>query len=419
MPAHPFRPLRHRSVRLIWAAGVVSDVGTWVQLVVVGSLIARDTGSALLTGLTALATFMPQGLASPIGGLLADRFDRSRVFVAGLTGQAVFTTGLAVMLANGQRQPLVLTGAILCSSACGALGAPGFAAMLPDLVPPDELLAMVSLGIYSWNSGRVVGPLLGAVLNALVGPAWTVAFNAATFGAMAVAVLALRRPFRPPPAEPAGVGRRLADGFRSVRDVRGCRLGVVMMILLNLTIGPFMGLLPIYADKVFEGGIRLTGVLSSMQGFGAIAGSLTFVALTPTFGTSRLLRGVCALMLAAYIAFAVAPAPWLAAITVACLGAGAASMFTTAMGVTQRDAPTATRGRVISLAHASMGIAYGIGIVWIGLVADAVGLRWAFGLASVVAAGLSWWLVRWAPWWRVTLDGPAPEPIHEGIGQRR
>ncbi|MEZ5229391.1 MAG: MFS transporter [Acidimicrobiales bacterium] len=78
MPSHPFVPLRHRSVRLLWGAAVISDIGTWVQLIVVGSLVAADTGSALKTGLVALATFMPQGIASPVGGLLADRFDRRR-----------------------------------------------------------------------------------------------------------------------------------------------------------------------------------------------------------------------------------------------------------------------------------------------------------------------------------------------------
>jgi hypothetical protein len=63
---HPFRPLRHRSVRLNWSAAAISDIGTWVQLFVVGSLVAADTGSAVQTGLVALATFMPQGIASPM-----------------------------------------------------------------------------------------------------------------------------------------------------------------------------------------------------------------------------------------------------------------------------------------------------------------------------------------------------------------
>ena len=98
---HPFVPLRHREVRLLWGAAVVSDVGTWVQLIVVGSLVAAGTGSAIQTGLVALATFMPQGIASPVGGLLADRYDRRKVFAIALMAQALVTTVLAVVLGMG------------------------------------------------------------------------------------------------------------------------------------------------------------------------------------------------------------------------------------------------------------------------------------------------------------------------------
>ena len=180
MSNHPFRPLRHRAVRLLLGASVVSDIGTWVQLIVVGSLVAADTGSAVQTGLVALATFMPQGIAAPVGGLLADRFDRRKVFASALLGQAAVTCALAVALGFGVRTPGVLTLLILLSSAAGSLGAPSQAAMQPDLVPAEELLAMISLGVYSWNAGRIIGPLLGSVLVITVGPAWTIGFNAFT-----------------------------------------------------------------------------------------------------------------------------------------------------------------------------------------------------------------------------------------------
>ena len=117
---HPFTPMRHKSVRLLWSAAVVSDIGTWVQLIVVGSLIAANTGSAIQTGLVALATFAPQGIASPVGGLLADRFDRRKVFATALIVQALVTTALAVTLGLGVRTPAVLILLILLASAAGA-----------------------------------------------------------------------------------------------------------------------------------------------------------------------------------------------------------------------------------------------------------------------------------------------------------
>jgi MFS family permease len=216
---HPFVPLRHREVRLLWSAAVISDIGTWVQLIVVGSLVAAHTGSAVQTGLVALATFMPQGIASPVGGLLADRYDRRKVFAWALIAQALATSGLAVVLGLGVRTPAVLTLLILVGSAAGATGAPSYGAMQPDLVPPEELMAMVSLGVYSWNSGRIVGPVLGTLLALWVGPAWTIGFNAATFVVMAFAVTLVRRPFRPHgDVDPdTSVRLRLVQGWQALR----------------------------------------------------------------------------------------------------------------------------------------------------------------------------------------------------------
>ena len=103
----------------------------------VGSLVAANTGSALQTGLVALATFAPQSIACPVGGLLADRFDRRKVFATALMVQALVTTALAVTLGLGVREPGVLFILILLASAAGATGAPSFAAMQPVVVPPE------------------------------------------------------------------------------------------------------------------------------------------------------------------------------------------------------------------------------------------------------------------------------------------
>ena len=279
MSTHPFVPLRHRHVRLLWGAAVVSDIGTWVQLIVVGSLVAAGTGSAVQTGLVALATFMPQGIASPVGGLLADRYDRRKVFAWALSVQALVTGVLALVLHAGVRSPLVLTLLILLGSAAGSTGSPAYSAMQPDLVPPEELMAMVSLGAYSWNSGRIVGPLLGSVLAATVGPAGTVAFNAFSFLVMATAVASLRRPFRPSTVSDGGFRERMVGGYRALRTTPGCFHGVTLLVLFNLTAVPFMGLIPIYVRSGFGGGTSLAGTVASAQGVGAILGGITVTML--------------------------------------------------------------------------------------------------------------------------------------------
>lgn len=407
MSNHPFRPLRHRAVRLLLGASVVSDIGTWVQLIVVGSLVAADTGSAVQTGLVALATFMPQGIAAPVGGLLADRFDRRKVFARALLLQAAVITVLAVVLGFGVRTPAVLTLLILLGSAAGSLGAPSSAAMQPDLVPPDELMAMVSLGVYSWNGGRIIGPLLGSVLVIAIGPAWTIGFNAFSFVVMATAVALLRRPFRPHGADDteSSVRKRLLNGVRTVRANRGCFHGVMLLVLFNLTLAPFMGLIPIYVKAEYNGGTSMAGAVASAQGIGAIIGGFLVTWLALRRSRSSLIKGVQFTMAGALLAYAWAPTiVWLVACA-AILGGCGGAMFIVTSSIIQRDAPPAGLGRVMSVMQASMGISYGIGLLFIGSLGDLINLHVAFSVgAGLTLASFAALTVR-SRNWRTAIDG--------------
>ncbi len=391
---------------MLWGAAVVSDAGTWVQLIVVGSLVAAGTGSAVQTGLVALATFMPQGIASPVGGLLADRFDRRKVFAAALLGQAVVTAGLAIALGMGIRSPGVLTLLILLSSAAGAIGAPSYAAMLPDLVPPEELMAMVSLGVYSWNSGRIIGPLIGTGLALVVGPAWTVGFNATSFVVMAGAVWLVRRPFRPSGVDSSdSVRARLLSGWRTLRATPACWHGVVLLVLFNLTVVPFMGLIPIYAKAEFGGGTGMAGMVASAQGVGAIFGGVLITLLAARYQRSYLVGRLIFVLAAALSVYALAPnRAWVIGAG-ALLGAASSGLFISSSAIIQRDAPDASRGRVMSIMQASMGVSYGIGLLFIGLIGDALNLHVAFLIgAALIVVGFG--VIAWrSPNWRAAVDG--------------
>lgn len=410
MSKHPFVPLRHSQVRRLWIAAVMSDIGTWVQLIVVGVLIASDTGSALRTGLVAVATFMPQGVAAPIGGLLADRFDKRRVFASGLVLQATMTGALAVALASGVRTPSVLTALILLSSVAGSLGQPSYAAMLPELVPPEELMAVLSLGMFSWNGGRIVGPLVASAMVASLGPAWTVAFNAITFLVLAAVVSMIRQEFPPHSIDSGSIGERLADGWRTTRTTPACWLGIVLMVHFSITVVGFMGLLPIYAKSLFDGGTGLTGSLASAQGVGAIIGGVVVAWLASRFSRSTLMVGIVVLLPVAVVAYALAPSVPFAVGAIALLGFAATPYFITTNSIVQRDAPPASRGRVVSINQSFSGLSYGIGLIFLGGLADLTDIRTALVIgASLMVVGVVV-ILRATPTWRSTVDGTAAAP---------
>src|SRR4051812_7518693 len=294
------RPLRHRAFRLFWGAGAASDIGTWVQLAAIGSLVAASSGSALSTGLVAAATFAPQGLCSPIGGLLADRYERRRVFLTTLGAQAVVTTIIAVVVGAGLRDPAMLSLLVLFQSSAGALGAPSLQAILPDLVPPDELTAAVALGITSWNSGRVVGPLLATALVPF-GAQWAIAANGISFYVLWFAIRGCGQRFVPPVREWLSPRRELAAGLQALRRSRGCMAAVTTVVVLHLVLVPFMGLIPSTSRALLlrHGGAvndasvtSIAARLMSAQGIGAIAGSLLVATLVRRVRLSTLVTVV-------------------------------------------------------------------------------------------------------------------------------
>ena len=165
-----------------------------------------------------------------------------------------------------------------------------------------------------------------------------------------------------------------------------------------------MGLIPAYVHEAFHGGVGLVGVFSSLQGAGAILGTLLVTGFSPRFGRSRIMVVVAALLVVSYISYALAPSGAFAAICVVGLGACSASTFTTMVYIVQRDAPHAQRGRVLSILQALVGFSYGIGILSLGVVGDAYGLRVAFGLSAGMVAVMIVLLVRRLPDWRNSID---------------
>jgi MFS family permease len=412
------RPLRHRAFSLFWGAGAASDIGTWVQLAAIGSLVAVSSGSALATGMIAAATFIPQGLCAPIGGLLADRFERRRVFLITLGAQAVITSVIAVAVYGGLRNPLALSGLVLLQSSSGNLGAPSLQAILPDLVPPDELTSAVALGVTSWNSGRVLGPLIATALVPF-GAHWAVAANGISYVVLWFAILGCRRQFLAPAKLWTSAKQELLSGARALRHSRGCLTAVATLGSLHLFLIPFMGLIPSTTRAMLQRGgtvvsdasvTSISARLFSAQGIGAIVGSLVVANLIRRFRRSSLVTVALALtgLLAALHEFA--PGWLLAAAMIVVMGAGVAVVQSILGGVVQRDASTQHRGRILSWYQGANGLAYGIGLLVLGYTGDVFGLRATFIVSGALTAVVLV-IVRRSASWAGAIDGVLPVQV--------
>jgi MFS family permease len=366
--------LRHRNYALVWSAALVSNVGTWMETVAVGDLVASRTGEAGWTALVAAAGFLPMGLLGPIGGAIADRVDRRRFVFATTALQAVCAAVLTALSATDRASPAAVALVVAVAGSVAGLGFPAYQAMMPDLVPTEDLLGAVSLGQAQFNLGRVVGPALAGL--AITFGSYTAAFalNTLSFGAMLLALLALRLPHLRRPDGDDSIWRRIRTGAQATRREPGVRAAILFIAVVAITASPFIALLPAMARVRHQGGPTLTSVFVTAQGIGAVAGALAVPVLAERVGRHRVLVGGLLALPVALVLYGLAPTPALGALALGGVGATYICVLSGLGTVVQLRAPADLRARAISFFFLALGTLYPLGAMVQGPIADRVGL---------------------------------------------
>jgi len=382
------QPLRRRNFALIWTAALVSNVGSWMQTVAVGALVTEATGKNAWTGIVAAAAFIPIGIFAPIGGALADRVDRRRYFISTTVGETFFAALLAVVVATGNHEPWLVTVIVFCGGVLTALGFPAYQAIIPELVPKEELLAAMSLGAAQYNLGRVVGPALAGIAIVLGSYELAFAVNAASFGAVIIALLLSHFAERPHSVNETTLRQQIAGGFRGAMAEPGCRLAIGLIGITALLISPFIALIPAMAINVLKEGARGTSVLVTAQGIGAVIGALALTPLVDRIGRRKVLIADLAVILpATIVVYYEAPSIWTAAAALVAVGAAYIGVLSGLILVVQLRAPEDLRARILSLYMVALGVVYPFGAIIQGRLGDSLGLRGvAIGAAVIFTA---------------------------------
>ena len=376
-------PFRHHAYARLWTGAFVSNIGTWMESIALGIYVTKLTGEAAWTGTVAAAAFVPIAVFGPLGGALADRVPRKTLLMTTTLVQTALATLLTVLFATGNPSAPMVTLIALGNGICAALGFPAFQAILPDLVPLEDLPGAIALSSAQFNLGRVVGPVAASIAIGLGGYAWAEGANALSFLAVVAVLLTLTLPAPDPGAREVRIWQSIKDGFSFVRREPGLRVNVSAMCLNTFLAAPFIALVPAMAAKVFDSPKGGTFVLITAQGLGAVAMALALGGLVERSGPRRTLFGLMGLLPFALVAYALAPVLAISAITLFVVGAlylGALSTFTT---IAQLRSPASIRGRVLSVHTMILGSLYPLGAVVQGKLADVIGLR-----ATTAASGI-------------------------------
>lgn len=395
---HGFRPgsaraaLAYPQFRRMWYASFASNVGTWMQNVVLPAYVYDRTEKASIVGLLVFAQLGPLLLLSIPAGVIADRFDRRRWLIAMQIVQMTFSIALFPLAAADA--PIWSLFLVALGVGIGnALNAPAWSAMLPTLVSKADLPGSISLNSTMINGSRVIGPIIVAVLAPLgVTTSQFFLLNAVTYFFVVFALLSIQ--LRPPAAVAHEKGwRQFTAGLRLVRQKPAASRLLLSLTTFSFISLPYVGLFAAVAELNFgiEGRSSTYKWLYATWGLGACLGGLAIGTVFVGWDKRRLIRLGFAAFSVSLTAFALAREPIGAFTSGFFLGLCYFGTTTSMMTVMQSRLADHERGRVMSLWFMAFGGTVPLGNLVFGPVIDAIGARW------VLLGGAAWslFLAHW------------------------
>jgi len=383
--------LSHEQFRRIFIASFGSNIGSWIQNVVLPIYIYERTGKASIVALLILAQMGPLLLLAIPAGVIADAVDRRKW----LTAMQVVMLTFSVVLAALARVDAPIWAIFLAQLGVGiggALNMPAWSALLPALVPHADLPGAMSLNSTLINGSRVVGPILVALFTPLGAEAWHFfAFNALTY---LLVVWALSRTATPRhTADDTRGWQRFTFAFRVARDRPAVRRLILTLALYSLISLPYIGLFPAVTEMNFgiDGSTATYKWLYAVWALGAALGGLALGTLFVGRDPRVLIRFGFAANAVAMFAFAVSRSA--APAFVAGFALGVTYFFTTTAMSTVMQSRLAPheRGRTMALWFMSFGGTVPIGNMIFGPLIDAYGTRWLLFVGAAWAVVLAWW----------------------------
>jgi MFS family permease len=376
---------RNGNFSRLYSAQLISFAGDWFATVALLGLVHEFTGSSALTVGVIVAQLLTFAALSPIGGYLADRFDRKRLMVSVDLVRAVLALGL--LLVRGPE--LVWLGFVLAAATTG-LGAvfePASTAAVPNLVDEDDLpVANVLVGA-SWGSMLAVGGALGGLVAATLGRDAAFIGNAISFFLSALLLVGIHRRFEEARQKPlhAPIGAAVVETVRYARQ--DDRVLALLIVKGGFGLGAgVIGLLAVFSLRVFDTGDWGTGVLFAFRGVGALVGP--FVARAFVRDTLSMFRAIGAALAVYGVFYAIFPLMgglWTAAPFALLAHLGGGAVWTLSTYGLQLFVPDRIRGRVFSLDYLLVTLSIAISNLLGGWAADQIDPRIVMGMLAAVS----------------------------------
>ena len=378
-------------IATIWAGQAVSMVTSYAAGYAVVWYITETTGSALMLAAASICAYLPQGLLSPFGGVVADKYNRKTVMIAADLGIGIVSLGLGFAILFGQVSFALLMVLVIVRSVGQAFHGPAMMAAMPQLVPQKHLLRINTLDQLLMSVASIGAPAFGIFLYTTMG-FHTVMFLD-FFGALAaVAGLALVKipTVRDEATENQHVLANLRDGWRALSATRGLVILIVGVTVGMMAFAPLGAIFPLMTYDHFGGDGYMASFVEAAFGAGMVAGSIILMAWG---GGKRLalLIGIAAAIVGGTTmacGFLTPQMFWAFAVLCAVMAMACAWFNGPLITLIQRNVPEEKTGRALGLSMAAMGLASPVGIALGGILAEAIGVAPFFVVDGAICLAL-------------------------------
>jgi MFS family permease len=378
----PLAPFRSRDFTLLWLGSFVSEAGSQMHVIAVSWQVYQLTGDPLALGGIGVARIVPLVLLALGSGVLADALDRRKLMLFSQIAMMLCTAALALTSSAGIISIWWIYGLTALASAARTLGLPARQAIVPSLVPREQLPAALSLNIISWQAATIMGPMIAGFIIAGLGVSWIYWIDTASFIAVIAALLLMRAG--------AIVGERRAVNLRAALEglafVRRNTLVWSTMLLdfLATFFGSATVLLPLFATDLLRAGPQELGFLYAAPSIGAVLAS-TFLSLKgPLRRQGPLLLWAVACYGLCTAVFGLSSSFWLSLAMLIGVGATDTISMVVRGTVRQLSTPDEMRGRMVAV-----NMLFFAGGPQLGEIEAGVAARLLGGPLSVAAGGLA------------------------------
>ncbi len=377
------RALRHRDFALFWSAALLSNAANWMQQFTVLFVIYELTESNAWVGAAAFSILIPVVILNPLAGVMADRFPRRTTIMVTLAFQAAVSVSFTAFWVTESLTPGWIVFLNLLAGIAAGFQIVNWQALVPLLVPKENVLAAIRLNSMQFTAARAIGPLTGASLLSLLGAGAVFAGNAVMFVVLLAVAASLRpRPITTPRTE--RVADVLREGFRYVRR----RASLLQSVLTGFCIAYFGGALihlaPGLAKKDF--GVGQTGLagLITAAGVGSVAASVFIVRYADYVERSRMTRWGMAFYALAPLVVASSTFYPLGLAGYFIMGVAHVSVAIAMNTTIQAQVAEEMRGRALSMYLMGIFGGWPLGSLVGGWLGDVVGLRAVFAFNGLV-----------------------------------